>query len=308
MSAAGDRDPVLITGAGGFLGAWLAAELLARGRTVAAFDRREERGLLADLAGRERALDMSWTTGDITDTVAVEAAFEKSGARSVVHLAALTIPDCRRDPARAVAVNVIGHVNVLEAARRRGIAGMLYTSSIASHPRGELRSPANIYGVTKRAVEDISKVYFLDHGITSVGLRPNVVYGYGRAGGETAAVSEAIRAAALGQAYAMPFAGAMSFQYVGEIVDVMIRCLDAAPERPVVSDVTTRVETVDDVLAAISEAEPDARIAPSAVARAAPDIALDNTPLRTLIGDWPAVPLREGVARTMAIHRKRVDA
>jgi nucleoside-diphosphate-sugar epimerase len=306
--AGGPLGPILITGARGFLGAWLTAELLKRGEAVWAFDINEDRSLLAELVGAEKAASVGWTVGDITDRAAIDRAFEAAGARAVVHLAALTIPSCREDPARAVAVNLIGHINVLEAAHARGLENILYTSSAAAHPRGPLRTPANIYGVTKRAVEDISKVYFLDHGITSVGLRPNVVYGYGRTMGETAAISEAIRAAAEGRPYAMPYASQMCFQYVGEVVDVMLRCLDACPKSAIVSDITTEQETIDDVVAAILQMEPAARITRSQLQRPSPNVPLDNAPLKSLIGEWPHVPLEEGVQATFRHYRRRPDA
>lgn len=297
--------PVLVTGASGFLGAWLCAALLRRGETVHAFDMQDNRNLLAALAGAELAASIGWTRGDITDAKAVDDVFERSGARAVVHLAALTIPACRQNPAKGAAVNILGHIHVLDAAVRRGIDKVLYTSSMAAHPRGTLHAPANIYGVTKRADEDISKVYFLDHGIRSIGLRPNVVYGFGRVGGETAAITEAIRAAARGEAYAMPFDGRMCFQYVGEIVEVMLRCMAAEPDRPIVSDITTRSESISDLVDAIRKAEPTARIALSDVQRPAPDIVLDDAPLRRLIGDWQAVSLEEGVRLTLEHYRSQ---
>lgn len=300
--------PVLITGASGFLGAWLAAALLARGETVAAMDRGDDRSLLIDLAGADKAASVTWTAGDIRDAALVENAVAASGARAIVHLAALTIPPCRENPALGVEVNVIGHVNVMEAARRHGVESFVYTSSAAAHPRGALHAPANIYGVTKRAVEDISKVFFLDHGLTSIGLRPNVVYGYGRAAGETAAISQAIRAAAEGQPYAMPYASRMCFQHIEELVDVMLRCLAARPEQPIVSDITTTHETIDDVISAIRQVAPGAQIEPSQKQRPSPDVPLDASPLEALIGPWRHVPLQEGVRRTFEQYRARMQA
>lgn len=299
-----ETGPVLITGASGFLGAWLTAGLIERGIGVSAFDVVEDRTLLTALVGHERATAIDWVVGDITDPKAVNAAFDRAEARNVIHLAALTIPACRRDPARGALVNVIGHINVLEAARDRGLKKIVYTSSIAAHPRGSLASPVNIYGVTKRADEDISKVYFLDHGICSIGLRPNVVYGYGRSVGETAAITEAIRAAAEGRPFSLPFAGAMCLQHIEEIVDVMLRCLTVTPVQPIVSDITTNMESMDDLIVAIRTAVPSAQITPSNIHRPAPDVILDASPLQGLIGDWKRMGLLEGVTRTIEQYRQ----
>lgn len=300
--------PVLITGASGFLGAWLAAALIERGEKVHALDQRDDRKLLRDLVGVEKAADVAWTTGDIRDSSLVERVVAESGVRAIAHLAAITIPPCRDNPALCFEINVIGHINVLEAARHHGVKHFVYTSSTAGLPRGALYSPVNIYGVTKRATEDISKVFYLEHGITSIGLRPNVVYGYGRNAGETAAISEAIRAAAEGRPYVMPYDGCMCFQYVEEVVDVILRCLAACPTQPVVSDITTTPETIGDVIAAIKAVEPAARIEVSGKTRPSPDIPLDNAPLKSLIGTWRHVPLQEGVKRTFDHYRARMGA
>ncbi|MGQ9371266.1 NAD-dependent epimerase/dehydratase family protein [Azospirillum sp. ST 5-10] len=302
--AAERSGPVLVTGAGGFLSAWVLARLLAAGEAVVAFDLVDDRRRLSLLVGDAAAAAVRWVTGDVTDGAAVRLAAERAEARAILHLAALTIPACRANPVRGALVDVVGHLNVFEAARVLGIRRLVYTSSAAAHPRGRLRAPANLYGVYKRADEDIAKVYFLDHGIASVGLRPNVVYGLGRDDGETAAITLAIRAAAEGRPYAMPFAGTMCFQYAGEVAEVIVRCLAAPASAPIVSDVTVREETTDDVLAAIALCDPRARILPSPHQRPKPDTVLDDAPLRGLIGDWPATPLAEGVRLTFEAYRR----
>ena len=236
------------------------------------------------------------------------AAIDHAAADAILHLAGLTIPTCRLAPIKGAEVNVIGQIAVFEAALAKGIERLVYTSSAAAHPRGKWRSPANLYGVFKRAGEEIAKVYALEHGLMSVGVRPQIVYGLGRDDGETSAISLAIRAAALGEAYAMPFAGEACLQYAGEIADVLCRCLDARPAEPVVSDITTQVESMDDLLAEIRRQVPMCRIAPSPTLRAAPEITLDATPLERLIGRWPRVSLSEGISRTIATYQRNGPA
>ncbi len=287
-----DKDAVLVTGGSGFLGRALIAALRGRGQRVVSFDLTPAEGLGDDPGVRAVA-------GDIRDPQAVTRAVQDHGVGAIVHLAAMVIPACRERPVLGAEVNMIGHINVLEAARAAGIGPVVYTSSIAAHPRPPLYSPANLYGVYKRACEEISKVYFLDHGLTSIGLRPNVVYGPGREQGETAFVTHAMRAAAEGRRYQMPFTGAMCFQHVDEVTDIFLRCLDARPEAPVVSDLTTETNTTDEVIAAIRRAVPGADILPSDNQRLAPG-GLDNSPLRALLGDWPRVDLDEGTRRTIA--------
>jgi nucleoside-diphosphate-sugar epimerase len=287
--------PVLVTGGSGFLGRALCAALLARGESVVVFD-------LAPPKAPIRHDAIRYETGDIRDLSALSEVAGRHGIRAIVHLAALVIPACRANPVLGAEVNIIGHINVLELARMTGISRVVYTSSLAAKPRGALASPVNLYGAYKHCCEEISKVYFLDHGIASVGLRPNVVYGPGRIEGETAAITQVIRAAATGERYEMPFSGEMCFQHVDEVTEIFLRCLAATPDGPVVSDLTTDVLSTADLLAAIRRLAPDAKVDAAPVHRAGPK-GLDNTPLRDLIGDWAAVPLEDGVARTLAAFR-----
>ena len=291
--SAGQGGPVLVTGGNGFLGKALSRALLAEGRKVVSLD---------VAAADDPVPGVVQEVSDILDLDGVYSMAERRGIGAIVHLAAMVIPACRANPVKGAEVNVIGHINLLETARRLGIRHFLYTSSVAARPRGPFDSPVNLYGAYKRCCEDISKIWYLDHGIPSVGLRPNVVYGPGRELGETAAITLAIRAAARGERYRMPFAGAMCFQYVDEVTDIMVRCLAAEPDCPVVSDLTTQAETIDDVLAAIRAIAPEADITPSGETRPAPP-ELDNAALRNLIGEWMPVSLQQGVQRTFEYYR-----
>ncbi|MEQ8897236.1 MAG: NAD(P)-dependent oxidoreductase [Roseovarius sp.] len=286
--------PVLITGGGGFLGRALTARLLDAGETVVTLD------LSPAERGDPRATHLG---GDIRDGTALLNMAKVHDIRAIVHLAALVIPDCRSKPVLGAEVNVIGHLNMLDLARSLGIRRFLYTSSIAARPRPPFDAPVNLYGVWKRACEDAAKVWFLDHGVPSVGLRPNVVYGPGRESGETAAITLAIKAAARGAPYQMPFTSRMCFQHVDEVTDIMQRCLRAVPAEPVVSDLTTDIAGTDDVIAAIRACAPDARITPSDAARPSPP-ELDNRPLVNLIGDWHRISLTEGVRKTFDHYQK----
>lgn len=291
MSRNADKiGPVLVTGSEGFIGRSVVAGLLARGETVVALDRAHP----DDAVSKEGLVRES---GDIRDRRFVVETVARHDVRAILNLAALIIPACKADPVLGAEVDVIGHINMFEAAREADIGRLVYTSSVAAKPRPPFDSPVNLYGVYKRACEDVAKVYFLDYAIPSVGVRPNIVYGPGREVGETAFVSKAIAAAVAGEPFQMPFTGQVCLQHIDEIIDVLLRCLYASPDSPVVSDITTETSEIDDIARIIEELVPGADIALSDKVRPAPS-GLDNAPLRDLLGDWPSVPLREGIART----------
>lgn len=179
------RKAVLVTGSEGFIGRATVAALLAQDIPVVALD-------LAPLDRRQphdgNRQPMA-VAASVSDAEGLYRAARDHEVGAIVNLAGLIIPACRANPQLGAEVNIIGHINVFETARRLGIGRIVYTSTIAARPRPPYDAPVNLYGVYKNCCENIARVYHLDHGLASVGLRPNIVYGPGREVGETAFVS-----------------------------------------------------------------------------------------------------------------------
>ena len=299
-----DRQPILITGASGFLGSWIIASLAESGQEVIAVDQNIDTHRLAQIvSAAEHEKLVFWESCDICNTNAIDTLVRETRPASIVHLAALQIPACRANPVLGAKVNVTGFINVFEAARNNGINNVIYTSSIAAKPRGPANAPANLYGVFKKANEEIARLYWEDEGISSLGLRPYIVYGVGRDDGETSAITRAIEAAALGKPFAMPFTTSSCFQYAGEVAEIFARCIGAKWQGAVLSDLTTEVNSTDDLIDAICTEVPDAQITPSDKLRLFPDIGFDNEPLQRIIGNWHPTSLAEGVGETVARYR-----
>ena len=74
-------------------------------------------------------------TGDITDGPTVLGALKESAAQRVIHLAGLQVPTCKADPVAGALVNVVGTLNMFEAARTVGVKGLVYASSAAVYER-----------------------------------------------------------------------------------------------------------------------------------------------------------------------------
>ena len=294
--------PVLLTGATGFLGAWITAALMAEGRQVVATDVAIDTSRLDALAPQGPAPD--WRQLDVADSAALDRLVAETRPHAILHLAALQIPACRADPALGARVNVLGQINVLEAARRHGLP-VVYTSSVAAKPRGPANAPANLYGVFKKTGEEIARLYWADHGVPSLGLRPHIVYGLGRDRGETSAITAAILAAARGEPFEIPFATESCFQYAGDVAALFARAAAARWEGAATADLSDRVESTDDVIAAIRAAVPDARVTVAAEHRPSPTTGFDLAPLRAIVGDWTPTPLAQGVAATVAMARTR---
>src|SRR5262245_40407115 len=121
---------VLVTGAGGFVGSHLVEALVSRGAVVRAFVRynsRSDWGLLEELPPATRdALDV--VAGDLRDEHAVRNATRDTAV--VFHLAALVgIPYSFVHPREVVETNVVGTLNVLQAALEHGVGRVVHTST-----------------------------------------------------------------------------------------------------------------------------------------------------------------------------------
>jgi UDP-glucose 4-epimerase len=154
----------LVTGGTGFVGRHLVKELAKRKIKTIIFDRIPPQG-------DAHPPGVSSVVGDILDLDALTSTMK--GCDLVFHTAAIAeIDETRRDPVRAIQVNVIGTVNCLEAARRNGIKRFLYASSVyASGSRG------SFYRVSKQAGESLCKTYFEDFGLEYTILRYGSLYG-----------------------------------------------------------------------------------------------------------------------------------
>ena len=213
-----DGERFLVTGALGCIGAWVVRNLVRGGVPTATFDLASDpRRLRLTMAADELAR-VTMLTGDITDLAAVEAAFGDFGATHIIHLAGLQVPFCKADPALGARVNVVGTVNVFEAAKRRKLRNVVYASSAAvygiseDYPEGPIGHdaplrPGTHYGVYKRANEGNARVFWLDHRVASVGLRPLTVYGVGRDQGLTSDPTRALKAAVLRRGFRIRFSG-----------------------------------------------------------------------------------------------------
>lgn len=297
------NQPILITGASGFLGSWLIAGLAAKGRKIIASDLHIDTRRLTQILDTETGDLITWKTCDIGNTTALDDLVAKTNPSSIIHLAALQIPECRANPVLCTKVNIAGYINVFEAAKKYSVNNVIYTSSIAAKPRGKANAPANLYGVFKKTNEEIARLYWEDHSVSSLGLRPYIVYGVGRDDGETSAITKAIQAASLGRPFSMPFTTRSCLQYAGEVAEIFIRCTETSWQGAILSDLTTETNSTDELIDAIRTEVPDAQITPSDNIRMSPEVGFDNEPLRSIIGNWPRTSLPEGVRETVARYR-----
>jgi nucleoside-diphosphate-sugar epimerase len=255
----------LLTGALGCIGAWCCRQLVRGGHAVVAFDLGDQRHRAELVMSPEEIRSVNYIRGDVTDLPAVGQVLESERITHVLHLAAMLVPLAAADPPRGAMVNVVGTVNMFEAVKRRGLAGLAYASSAAVYDRTDGISvtedadghPINHYGVHKQANEGAARVYWRDDAVASVGLRPHIVYGPGRDHGMTAGPTLAMVAAVRGEPYEIPFGGRAQFQYAPDAARLFIDAARGARGGAVVRNLGGPSEHVSEVIAAIEAAAPE---------------------------------------------------
>ena len=91
--------PVLVTGAGGCIGAWVLTILTRSGVPCVALDLRDDRRRPGLIMGPGAAAELTWETGDIADAPGLQAVIARHGIQAIIHLAGLQVPFCKADPA-----------------------------------------------------------------------------------------------------------------------------------------------------------------------------------------------------------------
>jgi len=175
----------LVTGGAGFIGSNIVDALLARGDQVAVID---------DLSsGRTRNLQPALAAGatlhqiDVRDGEAVRQAFAQAQPERVFHLAAqIDVRRALEDPAFDASVNVVGTINVLEAAHAAGTRRLVNTSTggaiygdtdVMPTPETVVPAPVSAYGQSKHCAELYCAWAGRARGLETVTLRYGNVYG-----------------------------------------------------------------------------------------------------------------------------------
>jgi len=235
---------ILVTGSAGFIGHAVCAALLSRGEAVVGLDNFNgyyDPSLKRDRIERVRGLPAAGRFDqieeDLANRSAVDALLARFRPRRIVHLAAQAgVRYSFEHPEAYVQSNLVGFVNLLEAARRDGgIEHFVYASSSSVYGGNQkvpfsiadrVDDPISLYAATKRANELIAQVYALQFGLRLTGLRYFTVYGpWGRP--DMAPVKFA-RALLEGRPIEVYGHGAMQrdFTYIDDIVAGTLAALD----------------------------------------------------------------------------------
>ncbi|ULH15857.1 GDP-mannose 4,6-dehydratase [Deinococcus sp. KNUC1210] len=309
---------VAVTGAEGFIGSHLVEALVQSGvrvRAMVLYNSFNSWGWLDQLSPEVMA-NVEVVLGDVRDPVSVREFMR--GAEVVYHLAALiAIPYSYQAPHSYVQTNVIGTLNVLEAARDLQTPRLVHTStsevygtarSVPIHETHPLQAQSP-YSASKVGADKLVESYHLSFGLPVVTLRPFNTYGPRQSAraviptiiSQIAAHRPVVKIGSL--------APTRDFNFVTDTADSFISVGNAAAERVVGRTLNTGTGTeisVGDLALAIADImgehveleQEDQRLRPDAseVMR----LVSDSGELRRLTGWQPRFPLRAGLEQTSA--------
>ncbi len=307
-----------LTGAQGCIGSWIVRNLVDRGEDVFIYDLNLEPKRISMLLSQEELTKIHFIQGDISDFDQLSREAQRHRVTHIIHLAGLQVPTCRANPRLGALVNVVGTINVFESVRSMPgqIQGLVYASSAAvfgpqedygEAPLDESAPllPRTHYGVFKQSNEGNARVFFLDHQISSVGLRPHAVYGPGRDFGITSGPTTAMKAAVVGRPFEIQFGGPVSMLLVDDAARIFIECAESRKTGARAYNIRGEVVTVEEVIEAIEEVVPRARglircrSNPLAIASN-----FSQQGLKEELGQVPATPLKQGIEKTVEIFTR----
>jgi nucleoside-diphosphate-sugar epimerase len=187
---------VLITGAG-LIGTHLARRIVDAGDKAVLFDLAPNRDYIGKLVGSDKPHIVA---ADMRDLPALLQALNKFDVDTIVHTAGLIGKRVAENTYTGSTNNILGTINVLEAARLVGLRRVVYVSTFGVYDRPRIKEPViredaatgghNLYTVTKLCSEHLVHGYTFHHNLETIIMRPGGVFGRGHyVGGSTVGMS-----------------------------------------------------------------------------------------------------------------------
>ena len=309
-------DPVLITGAAGFIGSHLAERLLAGGQRVLGLDDFND---FYDPARKRRQIrpalesaDFDLVEGDIRDEALLEAVFEQYRPVGVIHLAARAgVQPSLAQPGLYVDVNLNGTVRLLEACRRHGVSRFTFASSSSVYGESgtppfredqPVDHPISPYAATKKAGELICHSFHHAFGLDIACLRFFTVYGPRQR--PDMAIQRFLEAALTGRAVTLYGDGGhrRDFTYIDDIIDGIVLAHRLSKGYRVYNLGEERTISMQELIECI-EALTGKRIDVRREAARAGDMRLTHADIsraKAELGYRPGVDLETGLSRQLA--------
>ena len=300
---------ILITGAG-LIGAHTARHAVDAGNKVALFDLSPNRYYIQKIVGKDR---VEVVAADMRDLPALLSALERSNVDTLVHTAGLIGSRVQENSYTGATNNILGTVNVLEAARLRGLRRVVYISTFGVYDRAKIDDTVvrethpigghNLYATTKVCSEHLVHAYAAMYKLDTAIIRPGGVFGRGfYVGGST--VGKVMRDLALSVIKGVPITldantyGLNEYVYGKDVgLAVFLACQKENLGQRVYNAGSGVVTAPEDLAQLIKELSPNVKVTVSGKVRAdgKKNIPLDLSVSKAELGYTPRFPLKEAL-------------
>ena len=319
---------ILVTGGSGLVGVYVVAMLLDKGERPVVYDVGVNQSLLKAVGVDIKGVPL--VQGDILDLTGLVSVIREHRIDRVIHLAGLMGEEVQRDPYNGVRLNVMGTMNVLEAARQEGVSRVTYASSgsvyLGSLGLGSLGektnkidetiavNPPSIYAATKASSEFLGQAYALRFGFEFVSVRyVGGLYGPSPVAMKSTreqAIGAMVRAALKGQAASILWpGGAMELLYGKDAAKgTVLACLKEGLKDHLFHIGSGELLNGEDVLRALKEIFTNVKITLQEGEKPLPhpevQVPNDNTRSYEQLGYEPDFPLEKALDDYAATLRK----
>jgi len=300
---------ILITGAG-LIGSNAARHAVDNGHKVALFDLSPNRDYVDKIVGRDKA---GIVAADMRDLPALLSALEKFNVDTIVHTAGLIGSRVQENSYTGATNNILGTINILEAARLRKVRRVVYVSTFGVYDRTKINDNAireanpigghNLYATTKVCSEHLVHAYASMYDLDTMIIRPGGVFGRGfYIGGST--VGKVMRDLALAIIKGEPIMidaktyGPNEYVYGKDVgMALFLACVAQSPKQRVYNAGTGVVHGPQELAAVVRELAPrnEVKVSGTTAADKTRSIPMDISVSKTELGYAPKFMLKDAL-------------
>jgi nucleoside-diphosphate-sugar epimerase len=300
---------ILITGAG-LIGSNAARHAVDNGHKAALFDLSPNRDYVDKIVGRDKA---GIVAADMRDLPALLSALEKFNVDTIVHTAGLIGSRVQENSYTGATNNILGTINILEAARLRKVRRVVYVSTFGVYDRSKINDNAireahpirghNLYATTKVCSEQLVHAYASMYDLDTVIIRPGGVFGRGfYIGGST--VGKVMRDLALAIIKGEPIMidaktyGPNEYVYGKDVgMALFLACVAQSPKQRVYNAGTGVVHGPQELAAVVRELAPrnEVKVSGTTAADKTRSIPMDISVSKTELGYAPKFMLKDAL-------------
>jgi nucleoside-diphosphate-sugar epimerase len=300
---------ILITGAG-LIGSNAARHAVDNGHKAALFDLSPNRDYVDKVVGRDKA---GIVAADMRDLPALLSALEKFNVDTIIHTAGLIGSRVQENSYTGATNNILGTINILEAARLRKLRRVVYVSTFGVYDRSKINDNAireaspigghNLYATTKVCSEHLVHAYANMYELDTIIIRPGGVFGRGfYIGGST--VGKVMRDLALAVIKGEPINidaktyGPNEYVYGKDVgLALFLACVAQSPKQRVYNAGTGVVHGPEELAAVVRELAPrsDVKVSGTSSADKTRSIAMDISASKAELGYAPKFMLKDAL-------------